>query len=246
MLKNKKIGIVVPAYNEEALITETLLGMPEYADRIYVVNDGSTDATGQKLQNFNGGRFCILNHDRNRGVGAAIITGYKKAMEEGIDIAVVMAGDNQMKSAHLPELLEPVIDGKADYAKGNRLSQLDHRAGMSNWRYVGNWILTLLTKISCGYWHIRDPQNGYTAITGEALTKIDLDRIYPWYGYCNDMLVKLNVAGCRVVDVPIPAVYGNEKSKIRYGKYIRRISPLLLRGLLWRMKMKYLTPKRRR
>jgi hypothetical protein len=154
-----------------------------------------------------------------------------------------MAGDNQMKAEHLPWLLEPILRGEADYAKGNRLARRDHSAGMSNWRYFGNWILTVLTKISCGYWHIRDPQNGYTAITREALMKIDVDRVYPWYGYCNDMLVKLNVAGCRVADVPIPAVYGNEKSKIRYGKYIRKISPLLLRGFLWRMRMKF---KRRR
>lgn len=238
-----KLGIVVPAFNEAQLISETLKGMPHSADRIYVINDGSTDATGQIIKSFNNEQFYILSNSHNRGVGAAIAAGYKKALEENMDITVVMAGDNQMDAKHLPELLEPLIQGKADYTKGNRLSKFEHCRGMSKWRFFGNWLLTLLTKISSGYWRISDPQNGYTAITRDALRKIDLDDVYPRYGYCNDLLVKLNVAGCRVVDVPIPARYGREKSKIRYGKYITKVSPLLLRGFLWRLRMKYLAPK---
>ena len=239
MYQGYKLGIVVPAYNEEKFILETLQGMPHSADRIYVVDDASTDSTGRIIEGFSGDRFCILSSAENRGVGATIITGYKKALEENMDIVVVMAGDNQMDAKYLPELLESIIKGKADYAKGNRLSRFAHRRGMSNWRLFGNWVLTLLTKIASGYWRIRDPQNGYTTITREALKRINLDRVYPRYGYCNDLLVKLNVAGCRVVDVPIPARYGKEKSKIKYSKYIATVSPLLLRGFLWRLKVKY-------
>ncbi len=239
MYQGYKLGIVVPAYNEEELIKETLDNMPDSADRIYVVDDGSTDATRQAIEASNDERICILSNGQNRGVGAAVTTGYKKALEEGMDIAVVMDGDNQMDAKHMPKLLAPIIQGKADYARGNRLSKLEHRRGMSNWRFFGNWVLTLLTKIASGYWRIRDSQNGYTAITREALKRINLDRIYPRYGYCNDLLVKLNVAGCRVCDVPIPARYGREKSKIRYGKYITTVSPLLLRCFLWRLRMKY-------
>lgn len=239
MYQDYKIGIVVPVYNEAMLIGETLKNMPYVADRIYVVDDGSTDTTNHIIEGFNGERFCILSKSQNRGVGAAIVTGYKKALEEGIDIVVVMAGDNQMDAKHLPELLAPIIQGKADYAKGNRLSRFEHRRGMSNWRFFGNWLLTLLTKIASGYWGIRDPQNGYTAITREALKRIDLDRVYPRYGYCNDLLVKLNVAGCKVVDVPIPARYGKEKSKIKYSLYVTSVSPLLLRCFLWRLRMRY-------
>ena len=240
MYEGYKVGIVVPAYNEERLISDTLRHMPAFADRVYVIDDGSTDSTGQIVENYNGGRFCILANGHNQGVGAAIIAGYKKALEEGIDIAVVMAGDNQMDARYLPDLLAPIVEGRADYCKGNRLSCLDHRRGMSGWRFFGNWILTVLTKIASGYWRIRDPQNGYTAITRKALSRLDLDAVYPRYGYCNDLLVKLNVAGCRVADVPMPARYGMERSKIRYRSYVMRVPPLLLRGFLWRVRAKYL------
>ena len=246
MYKGYKLGIVVPAYNEEELISETLEGMPQIADRIYVVDDGSTDATRQIIEGFAGERFCILPNGQNRGVGAAIVTGYKKCLEEGMDIAVVMAGDKQMDAKYLPQLLRPIIEGKADYAKGNRLSRLGHRSGMSNWRFFGNWLLTLLTRIASGNYKLMDPQNGYTAITRAALKQINLDEVYPWYGYCNDILVKLNVAGGKVADVPIPARYGREKSKIEYSSYITRVSPLLLRSFLWRLKMRYLVPIWRR
>jgi len=239
MYQGYKLGITVPAYNEERLIAQTLESMPHDADRIYVVDDGSTDATRQIIEGFTNQRFCILSNGRNRGVGAAIVTGYKKALEENMDIVVVMAGDNQMDAKHLPELLEPILKGKADYSKGSRLSKPGDHKGMSKWRLFGNWLLTILTKIASGYWAIRDPQNGYTAITREALKRIVLDEIYPRYGYCNDLLVRLNVAGCRVVDVPIPARYGKERSKIKYRNYIMKVSPLLLQGFLWRLKMKF-------
>ncbi|MHB8104698.1 MAG: glycosyltransferase family 2 protein [Dehalococcoidales bacterium] len=240
MYKNNKIGVVVAAYNEEMLIAETLKGMPLEADRIYVIDDASTDATRQMVESYVNGRVCLQSHAYNQGVGATITTGYKKALEEGMDIVVVMAGDNQMDGKYLPQLLAPILSGKADYTKGNRLSRLIHRGGMSNWRFFGNWLLTLLTKVASGYWHIRDSQNGYTAITRECLSRIDLDKLYPRYGYCNDILVKLNVISCRVSDVPMPARYGTERSKIRYRKYILKVSWLLLKSFLWRLKQNIL------
>ena len=190
MYKNESIGVVVPAYNEEKLIAETLKGMPPEADRIYVVDDTSTDSTRQVAESITDPRICVLSNGYNQGVGAAIVTGYKKALEENMDVAVVMAGDNQMGTQYLPDLLDPIISGKADYTKGNRLTRLSHTKGMSKWRLFGNWLLTLLTKVASGYWRIGDPQNGYTAITRDALKRIDLDKVYPRYGYPNDMLVK--------------------------------------------------------
>lgn len=239
MYQGYKLGIVVPAYNESMLISETLNGMPDIADRIYIVDDGSTDDTRAIVENYNGGRFYLLSNGHNSGVGAAIAHGYRKALEDGMDIVTVMAGDNQMDARYLPALLSPVINDSADYAKGNRLAGNGYSRTMSKWRLFGNWILTMLTKIASGYWGIRDPQNGYTAISNRALRLIDWNSLYPRYGYCNDLLVKLNVAGCRVVDVPIPARYANEKSDIKYGYFIRTVSPLLLRGFLLRLRMRF-------
>ena len=239
MYQGYKLAIVVPAYNEEALIAETLKAIPPEADCVYVVDDASTDATRRIVETFVNGQIRLLGNGHNRGVGATIVAGYKKALADGMDITVVMAGDNQMDRKYLPELLAPIIEGKADYTKGNRLSCLAHRQGMNTWRFFGNWVLTLLTKIASGYWRVRDPQNGYSAVTRDTLKRINLDKVYPLYGYCNDLLVKLNVSGCRVADVAMPARYGSEKSNIGYTKFITRVSPLLLRGFLWRLKGKY-------
>jgi glycosyltransferase involved in cell wall biosynthesis len=239
--RNKTIGIVVPAYNEALLIADTLRSIPKYADRIYVVDDCSKDKTSEIVGELSkkDDRIIGVRHEVNKGVGAAIATGYKRLLEDGLDIAAVMAGDNQMDGKNLPSLLDPIIDGRADYTKGNRLMSAEFRTGMSKWRVLGNTILTFLTKMASGYWHLMDPQNGYAAISGNALERIDLDSLYPRYGYCNDILVKLNVYGFRVMDVVMPARYGKEKSKIKYGNYIPKVSLLLLKDFFWRLKVKY-------
>lgn len=241
MYRDKKIASVVPAFNEEMLIKDTIVSIPDFIDKIYVVDDCSADRTAEIIEALRkeDSRVICINHDRNLGVGAAIVSGYKKALKEGIDIVTVMAGDNQMDPAFLKSFLDPIVDGEADYTKGNRLFSTGSRNGMSGWRFFGNSMLTFLTKISSGYWQMVDPQNGYTAISRRALEKIDLDSVYPRYGYCNNMLCKLNVQGLKVMDIQHPARYGNEKSKIRYGNYILSVSNLLLSDFLWRLKIKY-------
>ena len=236
-----KIAVVVPALNEEELIRPTLETMPDYIDIIYAIDDGSTDNTYNVMKELasHDSRIIIIKRTQNGGVGAAIVTGYKKCIEDVIDIAVVMAGDNQMDPQYIPHLLDPIINGESDYTKGNRLHNRDYQYGMSKWRLFGNSLLSYLTKLSSGYWKIMDPQNGYTAITRKALEKINLDDVFTYYGYCNDILTKLNVNGFRAIDVNIPARYGNEKSKIKYGPYIRRVSGLLFKNFFWRIKMKY-------
>ena len=238
-LENTRIGVVVPAYNEELLIGETLRGIPEYVDRVYVIDDGSIDRTGEIVKKLGDPRIVYLQHEFNKGVGAGIIDGYKLALKDEMDIVAVMAGDNQMDPAQLPRLIFPIIEGKADYTKGNRLLSDDFMIGMSKWRSFGNILLSFITKISSGYWQVMDPQNGYTAISRQAMEVIDLDSVYPYYGYCNDLLIKLNAFGMRVMDVVIPARYGREKSKIRYGKYIQKVAPMIFRGFLWRLRIKY-------
>ncbi len=241
MYSSRKIAVVIPAYKEELLIGETLRSIPGFVDGIYAVDDGSPDATGDLIDSYASSdpRIIPIHHDTNHGVGAAIISGYKRACADGMDIVAVMAGDNQMDPAFLPELIDPVLSGQYDYAVGNRLINETFRRGMSKWRFVGNSILTLLTKVASGYWQLMDPQNGYTAISRRALETITLDAIYPRYGYCNDLLVWLNTYGFRVKNVPHPARYGTERSKIKYSTYIVRLSWLLFNAFLWRMKTKY-------
>jgi glycosyltransferase involved in cell wall biosynthesis len=248
MFQGKKIGVTVPAYNEEALIVSVVQNMPPYVDRIYLVNDGSTDGTGRIVSEMcrDDDRLVLIDHQTNRGVGAAIATGYKKCLEEGMDIALVMAGDNQMDPAELPRLLAPIIRGEADYCKGNRMSSLRHMKGMPLWRRFGNWLLKWATRVSSGNHEIMDPQNGYAAASAEALQRIDLDSLYPYYGYCNHLLAKFTVAGVRAVEVPIPARYQGEKSKIRYSKYIPRVGWLLLTTYVWRMNMKWASSTQRK
>lgn len=240
--RGKRVAVVVPAYNEEALIGETLNGIPDYIAKIYAVDDGSGDRTGTIIDAYarHDPRIVPIHHNPNRGVGAAITSGYKQAVEDRLDIAAVMAGDNQMDPAYLPSLLDPIVDGRADYTKGNRLISEAHRKGMSRWRSLGNSLLTFLTKVASGYWQMMDPQNGYTAISVRALSELPLDRVYPRYGYCNHLLVWMNIHGMRVQDVTMPARYGRERSKIRYSTYIPRVSRLLLGNFLFRLRTKYI------
>ena len=235
----KRIGVVIPAYNEEKLIKVTVDGIPPYISRIYVINDSSTDSTAKVLESIKDSRLYVITHETNQGVGAAILHGYKRALKENMDIIVVMGGDNQMNPDQLPKLLIPIVQGKADYTKGNRLLSKEFRGGMSKWRLLGNSILTMINKISSGYWHIMDPQNGYTAISRKALSGIDIDTLFTYYGYCNDMLVKLNTFGFRTMDITMPARYGQEKSSIKYSKFMFRVSRMLFRKFLWRLKTKY-------
>jgi len=241
MYQDKKIAVVVPAYKEEVLIERTLFSIPDFVDRVYAVDDASPDRTGILIDAYaqKDSKIIPIHHSLNKGVGGAIVSGYKQALEDGMDIVTVMAGDNQMDPAFLPELLDPVVKGEVDYSVGNRLINEKFRQGMSKWRFVGNSVLTLLTKIASGYWQLMDPQNGYTAISRRALETISLDAIYPRYGYCNDLLVWLNTFGFRVRNVPHPARYGIERSKIKYSSYIVRLSWLLFNAFFWRLKTKY-------
>lgn len=239
MYKERSIGVVVLAHNEENHVKDTIETLPDFVDRIYVVDDGSKDKTVEVVKRLTDQRICLLQHEVNKGPGAALSTGYNAALKDEMDVIVKMDGDNQMDQEQLPNMLDPIVEGKADYTKGNRLLSSEYRTGMSTWRFFGNSILTLLTKIGSGYWQMMDPQNGYTAISRRVLEQINADSIYPYYGYLNNILAKLNVYGYRVMDVVMPARYGSEKSSIKYGRYIVKVSLLLLRNFFWRLEMKY-------
>jgi glycosyltransferase involved in cell wall biosynthesis len=240
MLEGKQVAVVVPAYDEEQLVAETIRGIPEFVDRIYVVDDASRDGTGNAAQAAGDGRVVVVRHERNSGVGAAIVTGYRRAVADGIDVACVMAADNQMDPADLERIALPVARGEVDYAKANRLVSGEAWQVMPRARYFGGAILSLLTKIASGYWHVADSQSGYTAASREILEQLDLERVYPRYGFPNDMLVHLNVWNARVRDIPSRPVYGvGERSGLKIPRVVPRISWLLVKGFFWRMKEKY-------
>jgi glycosyltransferase involved in cell wall biosynthesis len=240
MLEDRRVAVVVPAHDEEKLVATTLAGIPAFVDRIYVVDDGSRDATVERARGVGDPRVEVIAHDRNRGVGAAIVTGYKRALADGIDVACVMAADNQMDPADLELLASPVARGELDYAKANRLVTGEAWDLIPRTRYLGNAVLSLLTKVASGYWHVADSQSGYTAIGRRTLESLDLDRVYTGYGFPNDLLVHLNVWNARVRDFPSRPVYGvGERSGIRYHKVVPRISWLLVKGFFWRLREKY-------
>jgi glycosyltransferase involved in cell wall biosynthesis len=240
VIDGKTVAVVVPAYDEEALIAETLAGIPGFVDRIYVVDDASRDGTAERARAVGDPRVEVLAHEQNRGVGAAIVTGYKRSLADRIDVTAVMAGDNQMDPGELESIVGPVVRGELDYAKANRLFTGQAWEVMPRTRYLGNAMLSLLTKIASGYWHVADSQAGYTAISRSALELLDLDRVYERYGFPNDMLVHLNVWNARVRDIPSRPVYGvGERSGIRLRKVVPRISWLLCKAFLWRMREKY-------
>jgi glycosyltransferase involved in cell wall biosynthesis len=242
--KEKKIGVVVPAYNEEKLIALVIETMPAFVDKIVVIDDCSTDNTHVIVQNYVNKypqRIVLIRHDTNQGVGGAIATGYKWCRDENIDITVVMAGDAQMDPNDLPALLEPIVNGEADYSKGNRLISGEAWEKIPRIRYLGNAMLSLLTKIASGYWHVADSQSGYTAATLKVLQTIDLDGIYKRYGMPNDMLVKLNIFNFRVCDVPIKPIYGiGEKSGIKPLRMVPRLAWQMGKFFLYRMVQKYI------
>jgi len=240
VLDGKSVAVVVPAYREAELIGDTLRGVPPFVDRVYVVDDASDDGTADAARTLGDARVEVLRHERNGGVGASIVTGYKRALADGVDVTAVMAADNQMDPADLAQLVRPVAHGEVDYAKANRLVSGEAWRVIPRSRYIGNAILSLLTKIASGYWHIADSQSGYTAISRNTLATLDLDNVYRSYGFPNDMLVHLNVFNARVRDFPSRPVYGvGERSGIKIRRVVPRISWLLLKGFLWRLREKY-------
>jgi glycosyltransferase involved in cell wall biosynthesis len=240
VVEGKRVAVVVPAFQEELLVADTIRGIPDFADTILVVDDHSDDATVEQARATGDPRLEVLVHDENRGVGAAIATGYARARELGIDVTCVMAADNQMDPTELRELVEPVARGDVEYAKANRLVSGEAWNVIPRTRYLGNAVLSLLTKIASGYWHVADSQAGYTALSLTALRRLELDELYPRYGFPNDMLVHLNVQNARVRDVPSRPIYDvGESSGIRLRSVVPRISWLLLKGFWWRMGQKY-------
>jgi glycosyltransferase involved in cell wall biosynthesis len=238
MFEGSSIAVVVPCYKEETQIRGVIETMPAFVDRIIIVDDRSPDATADIVREcmLVDSRVELLIHEENRGVGAGIATGYKRALDLGMDVAVVMAGDGQMPPNELPDIVRPVTSGQADYSKANRLVVDNAWDTIPRKRFLGNAMLSLLTKIASGYYQVADSQTGYTAISAEMLRRVDLDDMYPRYGYPNDMLVRLNVLRARVVDVASVPVYDvGEVSGLKIRRVLFTMSWLLLKRFVWRL-----------
>lgn len=238
MFEQLQVAVVVPAFNEREAIPDTISSIPDWVDHIIVVDDASHDDTYARAQAAARPGLEIHRHTANRGVGAAIATGYRIAFAHGADVAVVMAGDGQMDPTDLPALLAPIAGGDADYVKGNRFKHPAIWTTMPPSRIVGNVLLSAATRVTSGYHHVFDSQCGYTALTREAFSRIAVDELWSRYGYPNDLLSRLHVAGVRVVDVPVRPIYGEHwKSGINLGTALHPIPWVLLRS--WGLRVKH-------
>jgi len=249
MLSGKSVGVVIPAFNEENQILKVLSGIPSYVDYIIVVNDASTDKTPGIVKEFISSseksstrqKIVLLNSEKNCGVGGSIAMGYHWCLTNGVDCSAVMAGDGQMEPSELKKICLPVIENQIDYCKGNRMNHPEAQKTIPKIRYFGIKILSVVTGIVSGYSNIKDSQTGYTAISLNALKRISIGKIYRRYGMPNDMLVKLNIAGCSVMEIPIKPLYRiGEKSKMKILPLIPRLSFLLCRLFIYRLWKKYI------
>ncbi len=242
LFRNSKICIVVPAHNEERNLATVIRTIPDYCTAIVVVDDLSTDDTSAiaERERETDPRVVLIRHEVNQGVGGAIASGYEWARDNGMDCAVVMAGDAQMDPAELPTLLAPCLRDGVNYVKGNRLIYQQSRHIIPGIRFFGNSALSLFTKFASGYWHISDSQCGYTVVDKKVLNLIDWKKMYRRYGQPNDLLVSLNIQNFTVKDVPVRPIYGvGEVSGIKIKRVIFTISRVLVRRGLERLFLKY-------
>ena len=227
--------VVLPAYNECRHLASVVARLPRWVDGIIVVDDASTDDTLAVARGLDDARVIVLHHEQNTGVGGAMVTGFRAALDAGYDVVVKMDADGQMDVVDLPALVLPIELGMAEYCKGNRFRCSGRPKAMPATRWLGNVALSFMTKVASGYWHVFDPQCGYLAITAPTLRRLKLDGIAHDYFFENDMLIRLNVIDARVVDVDTAALYGDEMSYVRVGHATWSFPLRLLKGAMWRL-----------
>lgn len=236
MLAGSRIAIVVPARDEQDLIAQALGSIPAFVDEVVLVDDGSRDATVERARALGDPRLRVISHARSRGVGAAVATGSAHAFDAGADVVVVMAGDAQMDPDDLPALLAPVLDGVADYAKGNRLLHPGARRLMPLPRFLGNHVFSALTRMALGQRDVGDSQCGYTAMHRRVGVRVAWSRLWPGYGYPNDLLAQLRSLGARVTEVVVRPVYAAETSGVRLRHVLVTVPYVLARAYVSRLR----------
>lgn len=239
MIMKMKFAVVIPSYKVSKHILDVINNIPEFVNHIIVVDDKCPQNSGNIAVTSNDKRVVVCYHEVNQGVGGAVVTGYKKALELNSDIVIKVDGDGQMDVAYMQKLIQPIVDEKADYTKGNRFTDFKALRQMPKIRLFGNSGLSFLVKASSGYWNMMDPTNGYTAINKHALEELDLDNLAKRYFFESDMLINLNIENAVVTDVDIPAKYGDEESSLSVTKTLFGFPPKLFKGLCKRIFLKY-------
>lgn len=238
MIEGQTVAVIVPAYRAEAQISGVLTRIPGFVDRVFVVDDASPDGTAAAAESIHDLRIQLIRHDTNLGVGGAMATGFRAALQEGTDIIVKCDADGQMNPQDIGALVRPLLAGAAEYSKGCRFHHSLELKTMPTVRKAGNFGLTFLMKLASGYWHILDPQNGFVAIRRETLSCLRIDRLARGYFFENDMLIRLNALQARVADVALPSRYGDESSSLKPGRAIVEFPIRLIAGfwrrVLWR------------
>ncbi|MEO5373983.1 MAG: glycosyltransferase family 2 protein [Alphaproteobacteria bacterium] len=234
-----KVAVVIPCYRVRAHLAGVIAGIPPEVGHIVVVDDLCPERSGEVAEASGDPRVTVVRHAVNQGVGGAMVSGYRRAMELGCDVMVKMDGDGQMDPALIGRFVAPLMEGRADYAKGNRFRDFHALRAMPPMRLFGNSMLSFLVKAASGYWSMMDPTNGYTAIHRRALEDLDLDRVAKRFFFESDLLIRLNVVGAVLTDVPMPARYGDETSSLSIPRVLLDFPPRLLRGLLRRIVLKY-------
>ncbi len=216
MYKDSRMAIVIPAYNEEKLIAKTIGTVPDFMDYIITINDGSSDKTLeiQKDLAAKDKRIIVVDNGKNLGLGSSMVVGFKRVLETDADMVCVIAGDGQCDTSYISKMADELLDNDLDYVKANRFVHLEQLAAMPTYRRIGNVIITIMTKFSTGYYSVFDSQNGYGIFRRRILEKMSLGLIGKRYDYENTLLTALSIAGAKVRDYPVPAVYGEEKSTI--------------------------------
>jgi glycosyltransferase involved in cell wall biosynthesis len=240
MIDGVRVAVVIPAYRVEREIAGVITAMPPFVDRIMVVDDASPDRTSEVVGGVGDPRVQLIRHARNQGVGGAMASGYRAALEAGADVVVKCDGDGQMDPGGIEALVRPLLAGRAEYAKGCRFHHFRELSRMPRVRLGGNVGLTFLTKLASGYWHVLDPQNGFVAIRADVLRKLPIERLARGYFFENDMLIRLNALEARVADVPMPSRYGEETSSLRPGRALFEFPFRLLAGFFQRIFWRYL------
>jgi len=239
----RRVGVVVPAFNEERQIGTVLETMPDYVDRVFVIDDCSTDRTAEHVSRWVkrlGSRVDLIQHHRRSGAGATIKSGYRAALDSGMEVVAVMTGDGQMDPNELPNILEPVAVGRVAYSKGSRLLSGVAWQKTPKGRYLGHAFLSAWTKVASGYWHVADAQCAYTAISAEALRLIAIDDLQHSDSYLNDLLIRLNVQNMPVAEVETTARHGvGERVATSTWSFVPTASLFLMRGFAFRLFEKY-------